>query len=162
MDGMIKDTPFNKAQDAFKDFLKKQSLPVDLLWLFCEDVISKRGEYLIRVPTITESERLAEECYELGRNRGFGVALHGFCLLDKRVCCYIQLPEDDLDSQRKLMSDIYVKYSVVDPIKKGRAVKNPILWSIRKWQNRSKNQASFIDDIPMKKTLLPIYEGKGV
>jgi hypothetical protein len=106
MGGMIKDTPFNKAQDAFKDFLKKQGLPVDLLWLFCEDVISESGEYLIRVPSITRNEKLAEECYELGRNRGFGVALHRFCLLDKRVCCYIQLPEDDLDSQHKLMSDI--------------------------------------------------------
>ena len=162
MNGRIKETSFDEAQGAFKKFLQKQGHSDRLLWLFREDVISEKGVYFIKVPKANENERHAKDCYELGRTRGFGVALHGFCLLDNCVCCYIQLPKDDLDSQYKLMSDVYVKYSVVEPIKKGQAVRNLILWNIRKWKNRRKEQASFIDDIPSKKTLLPDFERNGV
>jgi hypothetical protein len=125
-------------------------------------LILDRGDYLIRVPILTKNEKLAEEGYELGRHRGFGVALHGFCVLEKRVCCYIQLPENDLDSQYKLMSDIYVKYSMVDPIQRGKAIKNPIQWSIRRWQNKRIQKNSFIEEKPRKKTLLAVYKGNGV
>ena len=162
MDRMIKDTPFNKAQIIFKEFLKKEGLPNDLLWLFNEDVISDSGKYLVKVPVPTENEILAEECYDLGRLRGFGVALHGFCLLGTRVCCYIQLPENDMDSQYKMTSGLYVKYTVVIHIKTGEAVKNSVLWHIRKWQNKRKKQVSFIKDIRSKRTLLPMFESNGV
>jgi hypothetical protein len=162
MDGRIKDTSFDDAQVVFKEFLQKQGHSGCLLWLFREDVISDKGKYFIKIPKATENERRAKECYELGRRRGFGVALHGFCLLDNCICCYIQLPEDDLDSQYKLMPDVYVKYSVVESIKKGQAVRNPVLWSMRKWKNKKKKQVSFIDDMPSKKNLLPIFERNGV
>ena len=162
MNWIIKDTPFEKAQDTLKNFLHQQEISNDLIWLFREDVISDRGEYFVKVPIPTENQMFAQECYELGRSRGFGVALHALCLLEAQVCCYIRLPENELDAQYKLISDIYVKYSVTTPIESGRAVRNPIVWRTKKWNSRIKKHSSFIDDIPLKKTLMAIYESNEV
>lgn len=102
---MIKES-FDEAKQFFQNFLSEQGLSSDLLWIFGEDIICLSKRLLIKVPLPAENESFAEVCYNVGRERDFGICLHAFCLLDERPCCYVWLPEDDLDAQYSLMGNL--------------------------------------------------------
>src|SRR5687767_5352730 len=106
------ETTFREAKEFFQNFLSEQGLSSDLLWVFGEDIICLPKRFLIKVPLPAENESFAETFYNIGVERDFGVCLYAFCLLDGRPCCYVQLPEDDLDAQYSLMGNLSVKYSV--------------------------------------------------
>src|SRR5256885_6286733 len=108
----VADTSFDEALDSFREFLSGQGLSTDLVWVFREDVIFQRERTFIKTPVPVENETRARACYELGQKRDFGINLQAFCLLESRPCCYILLPEDDLDAQYLLMSNISLKLSV--------------------------------------------------
>lgn len=108
---MIKEN-FDEAKQFFQNFLSEQGFSSDLLWVFGEDVISLENRFLIKVPLPDENESFARDCFDIGRERDFGLGSTAFCLLDRKPCCYIQLPEDDLDAQYSLMGNLGVKYSV--------------------------------------------------
>jgi hypothetical protein len=108
---MIKEN-FHEAKQFFQNFLFEQGFSSDLLWVFGEDIIYLPKRFLIKVPLPAENETFAEACFNVGRERDFGLCLHTFCLLDGRPCCYVQLPKDDLDAQYSLMGNESVKYSI--------------------------------------------------
>ena len=124
---MIKEN-FHEAKQFFQNFLSEQGLSSDLLWAFGEDIICLPKRFLIKVPLPAENESFAQACYDIGRERDFGLCLHAFCLLGGRPCCYIQLPKDDLDAQYSLMGNHSVKYSVRSDLINAEAVANPLLW----------------------------------
>ncbi len=147
---LIAESSFGQATDYFRTFLSSQGLSDDLMWLFREDVIFQGNRILIKVPVPPENDEVAAKCYELGRERNFGVGLHAFCSFQSRLCCYIVLPEDDLDGQYMLMSDVAVKYSVVSNLREAE--------SIVDHNKRGDSPADgFNSHIPSKRTLLPHY-----
>jgi len=149
-DVTIAETSFDQAKACFNEFLSREGVSNDLLWLFREDVVFQGDNILIRTPVPRENDQLAENCYELGRQRNFGVALHGFCLFQSYLCCYLILPEDDLDAQYLLMSSVGVKYSVVSNPRKARSIKRSVAVS-------DLGVDGFNTHIPSKLTLLPMY-----
>ena len=149
---LIAETSFDEAVKYYRQFLTTQGVASELTWLFQEDVVVEGDHILVRAPDHAENMRLAANCYELGRRRNFGVCLHGFCLFQSCLGCYVMLPEDDLDAERMLMSNVAVKYSVVSKLQEAE----PGLF---------KSSASVIDGfnshIPSKRTLLPDFAAMG-
>ena len=94
------------------------------------------------------------QTYELGRQRNFGVCLHAFCLLQSRLCCYVVLPEDDLDGERMLMSNVAVKYSVASNLREAQPIERSVASSASGFDG-------FNSHIPSKRTLLPDFVAFG-
>jgi hypothetical protein len=153
----VKDTSFAEAIDSFKEFLSGQGLSSDLQWIFCEDVVFRQGRIFIKTPLPANNESRAEACYELGRERDYGVVLKGFCLLDSRPCCYIVLPEDDVDAQYMLMSNVAVKYIIRTDLMEAEPISNLLKWCVLRLLNRKSHIVSFDDQIPSRYSLLPEY-----
>jgi len=152
---------FQEAQSHFKKWLATDGPSSDLLWLFREDVIFLYDRVFIRMPIPAENETRMARCFELGQERGFGLNLHGFCLLDSQLCCYVALPKDDLESQYMLMGPDAVKYSWRNEIPLAEAIRNPMLWKIRSWQSNRARFSHFDSHLPSKYSLLPDYVGDG-
>lgn len=148
----IAETSFEEAQAFFKDCLSSNAVSSDLLWVFREDVIFFYDRIFIRTPVPIENEGRAGVYYELGRERDFGINIHGFCLLHSRLCCYIALPEDDLESQSMLMSNEWVKYSWRTELPEAQPISNRLLWRIRKWQGSDANLPNFDSHILSKES----------
>jgi len=157
----VAETSFEEAQSFFKKSLSKNGVSSDLLWVFREDVTFLYDRIFIRTPAPDENEIRAKACYELGQKRDFGVNLHGFCLLDSRLCCYIALPEDDLELQYMLMSKVAVKYSWRTELPEAQPISNGLMWRIREWQSSRARFSHFDNHIPSKYSLLPEYRTDG-
>jgi hypothetical protein len=153
----VADTSFDEAVDSFKNFLSGQGLSTDLAWVFREDVIFQRERIFIKTPIPAENETRARACYELGQKRDFGINLQAFCLLESRPCCYILLPEDDLDAQYLLMGNILLKLSVWTNLRKAESISNPVKWQALKLMNRKSRVSGPDDHIASKHSLLPEY-----
>ena len=152
---------FYEAQSEFKNFLAREGQSSTLLWLFREDVIFLFARVFVRIPVPAENEARMAACYELGKKRGFGVNLHGFCLLDSQLCCYVVLPKDDLESQYMAMDPNLIKYSFRKELPPAETVRNPVFWKIRAWQSKRARFSHFDDHIPSRSSLLPDYGGSG-
>ena len=146
---------FYEAQSEFKNLLVREGRSSNLLWLFREDVIFLFARVFVRIPVPAENETRMAACYELGKKRGFGLNLHGFCLLDSQLCCYVVLPKDDLDSQYMLMAPNAIKYSFRDELPEAESVRNPVLWKFRAWQSKQARFSHFDDHMPSRASLLP-------
>ena len=151
------ETSFDEALDSFKDFLSGQGLSTDVACVFREDVIFQREGIFIKTPIPAENESRARACYELGQKRAFGINLHAFCLLESRPCCYMILPEDDLDAQYLLMSNTSLKMSVWTNLREAESISSPGKWLVLKLINQKLRFSSPDDHIPSKHSLLPEY-----
>jgi len=152
---MIKDTTFREAKQDFQKFLSEQGLSSDVVWIFREDVICLPNRFLIRVPIPAENETFAEACFDVGRERDFGICLHAFCLLDGRPCCYVQLPEDDIDAQYSLMGNLSVKFSFRCDLSNAEPVANPLLWqTYRLTEKFSDTRFSTLEKLPFREAWL--------
>jgi len=155
----VVDTSFDEALEDFREFLSGQGLSPDLVWVFREDVIFQREHIFIKSPIPAENEARAKACYELAQKRNFGVNLRAFCLLEVYPCCYIVLPEDDMDAERKLMSKVAVKYLVLTNLTKAEPILNPVKWLMLSLLHRKSYIGGFDEYIPSKYTLLPDCRG---
>ena len=152
----VADTPFDESLDDFREFLFGQGLSTDLIWLFSEDVIFQDEAVFIKTPHSITNEDRAKDCYELGQKRNFGISLQAFCSFQSQLCCYIYLPEDDLDAQYSLMSNEAVKYSVWNNLKEAQSISSVVKWKIMRLRNyKESNHFSSLAHIPSKFSLLP-------
>lgn len=151
---LIAETSFDQAVGYFRQFLSNEGLRCELTWLFREDVLFEGDRILIRTPIATGNSQLAADSYELGRQRNFGVCLHGFCLFQSRLCCYAMFPADDLDGERMLMSNVAVKYSVASNLREAQPVENSAASPASEFDG-------FNSHIPSKHTLLPDFAAIG-
>jgi hypothetical protein len=157
----VKNTSFAEAINSFKEFLSDQGLSSDLQWVFRDDVVFRQGRIFIKTPLPANNESRAEACYELGRERDYGVVVKAFCLLESRPCCYIVLPEDDVDAQYMLMSNVAVKYIIRTDLLEAESISNLIKWCVLRLLNRKSHIVSFDDHIPSRYSLLPEYRHRG-
>lgn len=158
---MLQETSFREAKETLQKFLSENGISADIVWLFREDVISEQDSFLIKTPIPQENEKLAESFFEVGKARGFGVCLDVFCLLDSCPCCYVLLPDDDIDSQYMLMSNEHLKCSVRIELINAKPVTNSFLWHTKKLIAKTKGEQFSIslDKMPSKKNL-EVYKMK--
>ena len=153
----VKDTSFAEAVNSFKEFLSGQGLSPNLQWVFREDVVFRQGRVIIRTPLPANNASRAEACYELGRQRDYGVTLKAFCLLESRPCCYIVLPENDADAQHMLMSNVAAKYLIRTDLAEAEPISNPLKWRALRLLYRKAYINSFDEHIPSRYSLLPDF-----
>jgi hypothetical protein len=103
---------FQDAQSHFKEWVARDGCAADLLWLFREDVIFLFDRVFIKKPVSGDNESRMAACYELGQERGYGLNLNGFCLLDSQLCCYVALPKDDLE---ELLVSVLISHAAFSP-----------------------------------------------
>jgi hypothetical protein len=156
----LAETSFTDAKIDFKIFLEKNSLPSDIVWLFYEDIISLNTKFYdlrlwIKMPSVLENEQIAEKCYIYGRQRGLGVCLSAFTLVESKIGCCIILPKDEEDSNYLFMSPLHVKYSCISDIPKAEIVKSNLIWYFRKNLSFKYRKGCFLDYLPTKRNLLP-------
>jgi hypothetical protein len=153
--GDLRETSFEEAEAIFRKFLEDNEVSSDIKWIFREDVIIEGLSVAIRTALPDDNRDRAQKCFELGKKRDFGIAFHAFCTLEGNPCCYVQLPENDLDAQYKLMDHRYIKFSCRIGMPEAIAVGNNIMWKIRQLFVNKANSIGF-DMIPSNATLLPI------
>ena len=151
---MIKEN-FDEAKQFFQNFLSEQGLSSDLLWVFGEDIICLPNRFLIKVPLPAENESFARACYDIGRERDLGLCLHVFCLLDRRPCCYVQLPEDELDAQYSLMGNLSVKLTIRNDLINAEPIDSFLVWQTYRLSEKfSDPRFSTLDKLPFRKAQL--------
>lgn len=147
---MIKES-FDEAKQFFQNFLSEQGLSSDLLWVFGEDIICLPKRFLIKVPLPAENESFAEICYNVGRERDFGICLHAFCLLDGRPCCYVWLPEDDLDAQYSMMGNLSLKCNVRNDLTNAEPIDSFLAWQAHRLTEKfSDRRFSTLEKMPFR------------
>src|SRR6266850_3894005 len=151
----VAETSFEEAQGEFRESLSRNGVSSDVLWLFREDVIFLFDRVFVRIPVSEENESRMRACYEIGQKRNVGLNLHGFCLLDSLVGCYIALPKDDLEAQYMLMSNQSVKYSWRMELPRAQPISSYVIWGIRAWQSSRARFSHFDGHIPSRVSLLP-------
>ena len=87
---------FGQAVDDFREFLRKQGHVGPLTWIVPANVVFWLGELLIRPSTNGEAH--AEQVFDRGYQRGFGVALEAIAKLDHSICCFVFAPDDADDA----------------------------------------------------------------
>jgi len=153
--GVLPETSFDEAEALFRRFLSENGHPPKLKWVFAEDVLLDGRSVIIRVPLPDENHARARECYELGIARNLGINIHGLCLSDGEICCYVQLPEDDVDAQYKLLDPKFVRFSVVIDPNEAIPCRSGIIWKF--WKIKFSNKDTGYEGlIPSRKTLLPL------
>lgn len=87
---------FGRAVDDFREFLRKQGYVGPLKWIAPAHVAFWFGELLIRPSS--DGEAHAEQVFDRGYQRGFGVALEAIAKLDHSICCFVFAPDDADDA----------------------------------------------------------------
>jgi hypothetical protein len=96
---------FDEALSQLRVFLTSLGhSPGELAWIFREDVSTRGGRALIKVPLPPGNERLARDRYEQGRGLGVGVCLEVFCRLGRALCCTCWFVRDTEESAYRLCS----------------------------------------------------------
>lgn len=126
VDAMPEMPTFPEAIEQFREFLTKEGHPKRILWICREDIAWHDFKFYIKKPLPAANERLVEKLYEQGRERGFGVSLDVFCLLDSYPCCYIWLPEDEQEAELAMVAGLKMSVPVNPALAK--PVKNWLLW----------------------------------
>jgi len=129
---LLSDSSFAESKKIFQEFLSEQKISPDVLWVFQEEVLLRKDAVLVKVFNPDKNEDLAEELYEIGRERNLGICFHAFALLESRPCCYIQLPSDQDEAERLLIGNSYLKCSVRNPLMKAKPSTNNVMWNVRK------------------------------
>lgn len=153
--GELPETSFEHAAAFMRKFLVDQDRPGNIYWVFAEDVLcTGPREYLVRIPLPVENRKKAKKCFDLGKERGLGLAMHGFCTLGCCTLCYVMLPTNEDQSQRALMNPNFIKFSVDAEMPEARPSESTIQWHIQKLSTR-KPEAPTPFLIPSRQTLLP-------
>ena len=124
------------ASRQFSAFLASESWPAKICWLTREDILigCRDFRFLVR-PQHEKGLKEAERTYRLGLQRGLGIALIALCASDRETFTCVEIPEDDLDRQCRLMGK---KLKLSHPAEKR---KSTVVHSDLRWKTLSARYA---------------------
>lgn len=113
--------PFDEAVSVLRKFLLQQGVSENLHWIWRDAMISRRGSgsrHCANRRIFIDRRGLADDdsvrkYYNVGIDRGLGIALRVFCLADDAPLCYIYIPEDETAAEYSMMSPL--KCSIPTP-----------------------------------------------
>lgn len=150
----LADTSFEDAKKIFTVFLADNGMDARILWVFREDVYSRRTDkfetdFWLKLPLPSENEKLAKHHFEFGKRKGFGLALTAFASCDEGLCCSFVVPTDDEDAQYMLMGPQHLKYSFVSrDMPAAKVVCSKLLWKLFRflpWWFQSGNHFVYLE-----------------
>ncbi len=141
---------FSDATQQLKDFLSKQNLSPEFLWVFREDVSWRKRYIFVKEPLPTENIGLVESLYESGRRRDLGIRLEVLCLLASRPCCYVWLPKDQMSAEYALLLMSKFIISVPTDLRNAKSVRNPLTWQWHKLLEGGAGWESIVERLPRR------------
>lgn len=106
---------FDTALEEFRALIAREGFPVDIAWIFREDVTSRRRRVAIRWPLPIGNEHLARDSYLLGVRGGMDLRIEVFCLAGRTSCCTVWVPGNEIDASYAMLTGL--KFSVpTDPV----------------------------------------------
>jgi hypothetical protein len=155
---IISETSFVQAVNKFKEFLKENNLPPEILWIFSEDVFSRNVEthetdFWLKLPLSEENEKFVEKHYKIGQQKNLGVGISAFALCEDKICCSLIIPKDAEDSEYLFMSPQYLKFSFVNEMPIAQVVRSSFRWTIFNFLPFKYKQGNFLAYLQSKKDL---------
>ena len=141
---------FRDAVEQLKDFLASQNLSPELLWIFREDVVWYKQCIFVKEPLPQGNEIVAESLYERGRQRDLGIRLETLCLLGSHPCCYVWLPEDQMDAEYALLLMSNFIISAPKELKHAKPVRSPLTWRVYKLFEGKPAWISMVERLPRR------------
>jgi hypothetical protein len=118
---------FQTAYMKYRAFLTQEGHGKEPLWIFREDVIAYKRRVWLRWPLPSQNRELVEQLYEQGRQGEFGVQLTSYCLAGYHACCYVYVPENEIEASYAMLPS-GLKLSVTMNMPSAQKVSNKILW----------------------------------
>lgn len=128
---------FDEAVDGLREFITSRGVPGDIVWLFREDIVAvgKYGPgltYHVNIAQTAGNVEHTRRFYDLAREKRLGIALIAFISLGDKVGCRLEIPEDELDGEYKMIPVGRLKYSCIENMPEAALVKNPLKWWLLK------------------------------
>lgn len=139
---------FDDAIGQFLTFLTNQCLSSTVYWIFREDVTWHSHRFFIKQPLPAENYTLVKTLYERGRNRGLGILIEVFCLIESQPYCYIWLPEDERDAELALVHGL--KLSVPVKLMVAQPIYSRMLWQMHKWAGKRASAEVWLERLPQR------------
>jgi hypothetical protein len=102
---------FQQAVEAFQRFLTEQKRPSKLHWFFRDDLLLYKRQVFLYWPLPGDNQQLAEELYQIGREKELGMALEVFCFDQDNAYCYVLVPEDEADAGCLMMTELKLSFT---------------------------------------------------
>jgi hypothetical protein len=120
---------FGEATRRFRDFLRRQDWPEQIVWVRAGDVIRSPGPAItICRQTDAVGDGHAEREYELARRKGLGVLLDAVCTLGGATCAIVLYPVDLREAELLMYpSDGGLKLSVASASHRGECAMGDML-----------------------------------
>jgi ferredoxin len=148
----LKETTFEEALFNFREVLNYHGEVQQLVWVFRDDLMTKRGIHVpskvwIKLPVPAQNAERAKKSFERARKHGFGVALTAFACCEDGLCCYVQEPIDAEEAEHYLMSPNWVKYSVVTDLPTIMPVRSVSKWKVFELLKFRYRHGNYLNDL---------------
>ena len=127
-----------------------------VLWIWRNSIISRRGSGSRKIANrriFIDRHALADDesirnYYDIGVERGLGIALRVFCVADGNPLCYIYLPEDETAAEYPMMSSL--KCSLPTPCPTATFVNYQFLAVLLRLVIRTPRSAWITNEVPLR------------
>jgi hypothetical protein len=123
----VSDIPlqFDDAVRKFDAFLLEQGYTGHILWVFAEDLTSRRTDTWVRWPIAKENLSKVHDLYDLLKT-GSGLRLEAQCRVGEFICCTISGPKSDDAATGRFISGLTL--CVAQPLREALAVLSRLEW----------------------------------
>ncbi|MCP4655656.1 MAG: hypothetical protein GY856_09580 [bacterium] len=140
---------FNEAEGRLRNLLERAGRPIEIVWVFREDLSVKRnGRLWVSVPLPDDNREMVGRLYEKARQDGLPVELAVFCLLDSKACTFVYVPDNKLDAEHRMISGL--KVSVPTRPRKARALGGSWIENIKYHMAGRERKDPWLGDVPSK------------
>jgi hypothetical protein len=126
---------FDDCLSKFRDFLKANGYPEDVVWVEPEDVLLSGGRLIyVRVPVADTNERRVRRLCDLSRETNKGILFETICLTVNTTYAFAWVPSNEREADLRLMPND-LKMSAKTGLAKvpGHPVRNRFRWAYLRW-----------------------------
>lgn len=122
---------FHDAVASLRSYLKANGRPEAVVWIEPNDVLVVKNRLRVRLRSPHLMWNRAQCAYELGVERKLGLLLQQVCQIPGLSCCYVYLPKNREDAERRL-DGAGLRLLFPEQVRRARAVSNRVYWALLK------------------------------
>jgi hypothetical protein len=143
---------FEEAKLKLATLLEKNGRSKNIAWIFRENV-SQIKTATFHIGDKSQNEKIAKRNYEMGVEKGFGVALTSQFHTDVQSIVYVWFPNSKIDAEEHLQRSDLKLILVLRDIRSKKfwdaEIKNRLIWKLVKWlESKDSLYHSIVADIP--------------